>query len=110
MESVKDWYFAAGGVARIVMKEASVGRSLSAWKEDAMTAIANTDVNGLQTMIVGLQHDTFSPRSDSLFHWHVDEKNVRALRSVFSPEKRRLRRFLRKMVCFAPTGLQISFS
>ena len=55
-------------MARVVLREASAGKSLSAWKDDARIAIARMDVNGLQTMIAGLQQDTFAPGSDSLFH------------------------------------------
>lgn len=98
---MEDWFLVAGGVVRVVLKEGSAGNALSAWKKKAQTLVAKINTNNVQSMIAGVQTDTFVDGSDILFHWRVAENNVPASTAGSSPEKKSLRRFQRKMVCFA---------
>ena len=94
-----EWFRVAGGVARTVLKLASEGTSLQAWMEQVVTTTKDLNVDRVERMVAGLQPDTFSPGSDRLFHWHVEESCLNT--NSLSPEKQALRRFKRKIVCFA---------
>ena len=93
---MKEWFLAVGGVARTVVKRASEGFHLQDWKAEALEVISKMETEG---MILGLLQGTFAQGSDSLFHWQVDEAYAR--KKGNSPEKKALRRFKLKALCFA---------
>jgi hypothetical protein len=100
-EDVEKWFSKAGGVARTVLKLSSEGLTLEAWVEKVRPKIVNMKYNKLETMLAGLQLNTFSAGSDDLFHWYVAVDNVPSDNNDTSPVKTALRHFKRKSLRFA---------
>ena len=98
-EDIVEWFMAAGGVARTVLKRASLRNCVQDWKAEAQNLISNMEKEDIEKVVIGIQGGTFSRGSDTLFHWVVDEKYVGE--KFDSLEKLSLRRFKRKVLCLA---------